>query len=98
MIESNQVSVLQLRRLLTELKEHRPDICVRYRLMGQMWVQHFAHVRQLTDQGVVLAEEHTDKLVSIPELSAVIQFEIDKSFQSYQPYFHYSVVIQGEWA
>lgn len=97
MIESNEISLLQLRRLLTELKEHRPDICIRYRLMGQMWAQHFAHVRQLTDQGVVLADEQTHKLVSIQELSAVIQFEIDKSFQSFQPYFHYNVVVQGEW-
>lgn len=66
--------------------------------MGQMWAQHFLHVGQLTDQGVVLYDEHAGKLVSIPQLSAIIQFELDKSFQSYQPYFHYRVVIQGEWA
>ncbi len=93
-----EVSLLELRRLLTELKEHRSDICIRYRLLGQMWAQHFLHVRQLTGQGVLLSDENMHKIVSIPELSAIIQFEIDKSFQSYQPYFHYSVVIQGEWA
>ena len=65
--------------------------------MGQMWAQHFLRVGQLTGEGVILYDEHGGKLISIPELSAIIQFELDKSFQAYQPYFHYHVVIQGEW-
>lgn len=91
------VAVLELRRLLVELKEHRPDICIRYRILGQMWARNFARVMTVTDRGVILSDEGTSKLVKIQNLSLVIQFELDKTFQSYQPYFHYDVTPSPEW-
>ena len=92
-----KVAVLELRRLLVELKEHRPDICIRYRLIGQMWAKHFLRVIRVTDEGVILNDETSNKLISISELHQIIQFELDKPFQTYQPYFHYEVVMTAEW-
>ena len=93
----NKIAVLALKRLLVELKEHRPDICIRYRLLGQMWLNNFLRVVEISENGVVLYDEAISTFVRIPELSAIIQFELDKTFQSYQPYVHYDVVTSGEW-
>lgn len=94
---AKKIEVLALRRLLVELKEHRPDICLRYRLLGQMWATNFLRVVQVTEQGVVLNDESSKQFVHIPDLSLVIQFELDKTFQSFQPYIHYDVMLAGEW-
>ena len=94
---TKKVAVLELRRLLVELKEHRPDICIRYRLIGQMWAQNFLRVIQISDPGVLLSDETSNKLVTIPDISQIIQFELDKPFQFYQPYFHFEVVTGPEW-
>ena len=91
------VSVLELRRLLFELKEHRPDISFRYRLIGEMWAQHFLRVIRLTEKGVLLNNESSNKLSTISNLSQIMQFELDKSFQLFQPYFHYDIVNSPEW-
>ena len=96
MSEPAKVAVLELRRLLVELQEHRPDICMRYRLMGQMWVQNFLRIIRVTDRGVILNDEITNKVITLPDLTHIIQFEIDKGFQSYQPYYHYEVYLTGE--
>jgi hypothetical protein len=85
------VSVLVLKRLLVELKEKRPDICIRYRCMGELWRQNFTRVVFITDRGVFLNDEVLNKLITIPDLSIIMQFELDNRFQNFQPYFHYNV-------
>jgi hypothetical protein len=94
---TKKVSVLELRRLLFELKEHRPDICIRYRLLGQMWATNFLRIIRLTEKGVLLNDENSGKLVTIPDLAQIMQFEVDKPFQMFQPYFHYDVSAMVEW-
>ncbi len=88
-----RVDVLQLRQLLFGLREHRPDICFRYRLMGQMWAGNFLRVIKLTEKGVLLNDETSNRFISITDLSQIIQFELDKPFQSFRPYFHYEVIV-----
>jgi hypothetical protein len=94
---TKKVAVLELRRLLVELKEHRPDICIRYRLIGQMWAQSFHQVVHVTEENVILNDESSNKLVTVRDLSHIIQFELDKPFQLYQPYYHYDVSSTTEW-
>lgn len=94
---TKKVVILELRRLLVELKEHRPDICIRYRLLGQMWARNFHRVIQVTEEGVILDEETSGTVVTIRSLAQFMQFELDKPFQLYQPYFHYDVSTSGEW-
>jgi hypothetical protein len=92
-----KISVLEVRRLLVELREHRPDICLRYRLIGQMWATNFLRVIQVTDEGVLLRDETSNRVVRISELAQMMQLEIDKPFQAYKPYCHYDVVLSSEW-
>ena len=90
------ISALELKRLLIELKEKRPDICVRYRLLGEMWAQHFMRILQVTEKGAMFNDEASNKLVIITHLSNVMQFELDNRFQNYQPFFHYEVIPDQE--
>src|SRR5688500_9925562 len=84
------ISVLELRRLMVDLTEKRPDICIRFRLLGELWAVHFLRVMRLTEKGVVLFDENAG-LVSVSDLNFIMQFEIDKPFQGFQPYYHYEV-------
>lgn len=96
MKQKKTVSVLELKRLLAELTEHRPDICIRFRLIGQMWSENFLRVVRLTDTGVLLNDEISNKFFALPHLSQIMQFELDRSFQTYEPYYHYEVVPSDE--
>jgi hypothetical protein len=87
----NLISVLELKRLLVDLKEKRPDICVRYRLLGEMWVVNSMRVIKVTEKGVMLNDEQKNLLISLPDLSSIMQFEIDAPFMGFQPHFHYNV-------
>jgi hypothetical protein len=84
------ISALELKRLMVDLLEKRPDICIRFRLLGEMWNVTFMQVMRVSDRGVLLFDENNN-LVSINDLNFVMQFEIDKPFQAFQPYFHYEV-------
>ncbi|MEX2234690.1 MAG: hypothetical protein WD824_21175 [Cyclobacteriaceae bacterium] len=84
------ISVLELRRLMVDLSEKRPDICIRFRLLGELWNNHFMRVKRISDKGAVLFDE-ANNLVSVSDLNFVMQFEIDKPFQGFQPYYHYEV-------
>ena len=92
----SQLSALELKRLLVELKEYRPDICVRYRLMGEMWHPTFMKIAMVTERGILLTDEMTHKLISLSDLNMIIQFEIDNGFREYQPHFHYDVIPSQE--
>lgn len=87
-----EISVLELKRLLIELHEKRPDICVRFRLLGEMWLLQFMRVVLVTDTGVILNNEVSNELVRVRDLTYVMQFEIDRRFQNFRPHNHYNVV------
>ena len=89
------VSVLELKRLLVELAEKRPNVCFRPRLMGEMWSVNFMRVVSTTEKGVLLCDEETNRFISVSDLSYIMQFELDNRFQNYQPHFHYEVKVSS---
>jgi len=91
MEKSSPIHVLELRRLLYELKDRRPDICVRFRLIGEMWQPSFLQLFKFTENGVVLVHPTTNQHVLVSDLYKVIQFEVESTFQMYRPHFHYKV-------
>ena len=91
MTEANSITIPNLRSLLHEIKDLRPDICVRFRLIGQMWQTNFLRVVSLTEKGINLHDEYTGKFVFIHDLSDVMQFELDQAFRQYRPHFHYKL-------
>lgn len=85
------LSVLQLKQLLIEIKEHAPNVCARFRLLGEMWQTNLVRVISVTETRVLINDEIKNTLISI-DLSNVMQFEIDNKFKGFQPYFHYEVI------
>lgn len=84
------IPVSELRRLIADLAEKRPDICIRFRLLGELWIVHFLRVMKATEKGGLFFDEN-NHLVSVADLSFVMQFELDKPFQGFQPFYHYEV-------
>ncbi len=84
------ISVIELRRLLVDLLEKRPDICIRFRLLGELWNVNFVRIVRVTEKGGIFLDD-TYGLVSVSDLNFVMQFELDKPFHVFQPYYHYEV-------
>lgn len=93
----NSITVLELKRLLIELKEKKSDVCVRYRLLGEMWAISFKSIVLINEKGLVLKDEVDNKFTAISNLSDIIQFEIDQPFQDIKPYNHYTVKLSKEF-
>lgn len=86
-----QIPVIEFRSLLHEIRDLRPDIGIRMRMMGEMWQPVHHRVFQLTERGVALHEEVSRKIIMVPDLGHVMQFELDQVFKQYEPHFHYAV-------
>jgi hypothetical protein len=87
----NLISVIELRRLLIELKDKHPDVCIRFRILGEMWFRNFVKIVYVTEKGAILHDEQAGKLLAVLDLNSVVQLELDGRFQNYQPYLHYDV-------
>lgn len=80
---------------MVDLLEKRPDICIRFRLLGELWHINFFQVIRVAGRGAILFDD-AHGLVSLSDLNFVMQFEIDRPFQGFQPYYHYEVTPQLE--
>jgi hypothetical protein len=89
--QNNLITVLELRQLLHQLKDLRPDIGIRFRLMGEMWQPHHLGVMKVSEKGVMLNHKSVKALVIVTDLNNVMQFDIDHPFQQFRPHFHYNV-------
>jgi hypothetical protein len=87
----SQIREYELRQLLYELKDKRPDICIRFRLIGQMWQSEFWRVVTLTENGVALINASNNQICIVNDLREVVQFEIDSRYQNFHPHDHYSI-------
>lgn len=85
------VSILELRRLLHELKDKSSHVGIRFRMIGELWHVSHQNVIRLTETGVVLYDTDANKIRVISDLRRVMQFELDGRFQNFQPYVHYGV-------
>jgi hypothetical protein len=92
-VRKKSLTVLELKRLLIELKEKRPDICIRYRLIGEMWMDNFTSIRSVVGNSMFVNYERIGMSIHIPNIGNIIQFEIDHTFQQYEAHFHYDVVL-----
>jgi hypothetical protein len=92
-LEPNRiVSTLELRRLFFSLRDQRPDICIRLRLLGKMWTSEFVKIKVVTEQGALFEDEKNDQLIHVSDMLNIIQFELDKPYGDLQPHFHYEVI------
>jgi hypothetical protein len=89
---ASKISTLELKRLLALMADNPYSICFRYRCVGDMWQPNFMRVMGVTDKGVVLKDIPRNKIISVPDLKMIMQFELDGSLHGFAPNFHYTVV------
>ncbi len=85
------VSRIELKQLLTSIFKYNAAVGFRYRLIDDVWRPDFMKVNQLTERGVMLETDRGSRLLFIPNLSAIAQFELDDSWGQFEPYLHYNV-------
>jgi len=90
----NLISVLELKRLLVTIVDSYSTVCIRYRILGEMWQPHFMRVIRVTENGVVLEDERNQRMVILADLSQIMQFEIDGRIHQYVPNNHYEVTLK----
>jgi len=87
-----QILTIELRKLLYEIRDRKPNVCVRFRRIGHMWERDFMQVVDLGDKGVAFYSESIEEFVHVTDLSEIMQFELDVRYMNYEPHFHYEVV------
>ena len=85
------ISVLRLKQLLIDIKEHGQGVCIRFRSLCEMWQTNMMRVVAVTDNRVLVNDEVSNKLISL-DINHVMQFEVDHKFKGLEPYFHYDVI------
>jgi hypothetical protein len=92
-LDNKSLTVLELKRLLFDLKDQRPDICIRYRLMGEMWRENFTKIVTIADDRLFVEDLRMGFIIHIQNMANIMQFEIDHSFQNFQAHYHYDIVL-----
>jgi hypothetical protein len=87
----NQVSIPELHQLLRSIIDMRPNVCIRFRLIGELWQTNFLTIIRLEENAAVFYDPRNDRNVLISDLKLFIQFELDSHFQQYEPHFHYTI-------
>ena len=87
----NLISVPELRRLLYTIVDNRLNTCFRYRALGEMWQPNFLRVMEINEKGLLLNDEVGNSFKCLPDLSKVMQFEIDVWVHNFLPHNHYDV-------
>jgi hypothetical protein len=90
------ISIIEFKRLVHDIHDRRPDVCIRVRLLGQMWSESFFSIECFEDDGVLLFDAHLRKYLRIAKVSDVMQFELECSFFGFQAYYHYEIVNTSE--
>ena len=88
---SNLISVVELRRLLYTIADGHSEAWFRYRVLGEMWQPNFLRVVQITEQGLLLNDQITNSFKCLPDLTQIVQFEIDVAVHNFLPHNHYDV-------
>lgn len=88
---SKAVSVLEVRKLLYDLRDNHVGVSVRFRRLGEMWKPNFMTIVDLNDRGAIFSDATTTDFVFVTDLVEIMQFELDNRFQAYEPFYHYEV-------
>jgi hypothetical protein len=86
------ITVSELKKLLFSIVDNEDSVCIRYRTIGQLWYPNFLRVVKIVaDKRVMFYDEIRERLISIPDLSTIIQFELDGRVYHFEPNCHYHV-------
>jgi len=92
MAPKGQVLTMELKRLLYDIRDRKPNVCVRFRRIGQMWERDFMQVVDMSERGAVFYNQEIEEFVYVGDLVDIMQFELDVRYYNYEPHFHYEVL------
>jgi tRNA G26 N,N-dimethylase Trm1 len=85
------VSVQELKLLLSDILEQHANIRMKYQLNSENWNDHYLRILLVTDKGVILNDERNNKITSIKFLSDISRFELDKAHETFSSSCQYKV-------
>ena len=91
-LRAQTVSFIQLKALLTSIKDGNNPVHVRFRVLGGMWQRDFMEVIDVDDDRIIFKSENGGKLIILNDMKMIVQFELYHSLAAYQPNYHYTVV------
>lgn len=94
-MERNFFTTKEIRWLLVEMKDSKPEIRVKFRLSTGGWQPAFYKLTHVDEMNVVYIDERRNQMRSVP-LSDIAQFTIDKMFRKMQPYVFYDVLLRKD--
>jgi len=87
----SNVSVQELKLLLSSILQRHANVRFRCVLEGEVWPADFMRILLVTEKGVILNEEKSNKTISIKFLNDIIQFELEKTYENYQAKSRYTI-------
>jgi hypothetical protein len=90
-VANDVISLLELKLLVKSIVTKHAKIRIKCLLEGGTWTSQFLSVMMVTEKGMVLNDDFNNKISSIKFLDQVIQFVIDKPFDSYNSDLAYVV-------
>jgi hypothetical protein len=90
-MSQTSVSTLHFRKLLYDIRDHQPDVSIRLRHLGKMWMTNFSVLVKITDKGAIFADRSTGEFTYVTDLDNIVQFEIDSRCKEFHPHFHYEL-------
>ncbi|HEY3405383.1 MAG TPA: hypothetical protein VGK59_18485 [Ohtaekwangia sp.] len=90
-ISNEIISVQELKLLVASIIHQKAKIRIKCLTDGGVWTTQFFSVMMVTDKGLVLNDEATDKIKSIRFIDQVIQFVLDTPFNNYNSNLAYLV-------
>jgi hypothetical protein len=92
LLTSNEnISPLELRLLAKSIINNKANIRIKCLLDGGSWTDQFLSIMMVTERGLVLNDDVTNKIKSINFIDQVVQFVLDKPFDNYSPNLAYIV-------
>jgi hypothetical protein len=90
-VSADTVSSLELRFLMDSIVSQKANVKIKCLFEGRSWSGPFLSVLMVTEKGAVLKDESSDKILSIPFIDHVMQFVLDRPFDSYNSERTYAV-------
>jgi hypothetical protein len=87
-----KVSLTELKRLFYDIRDRRPDVRIRLRVLGKMWNEAFCSIDSIKEDGITLVDTHHSKYIHLNQLSDVVQFELECPFFGYHAFYHYEIL------
>lgn len=88
-------TIQDLNQIIQSIIENNLPVGIRFRTLGQLWYPNFLRVLKMDDKRVLLFDETRKFSISLRDLSAITQFELDSRLGAFKPNFHYQVTTHG---